>query len=441
MKTSTIVTFSSTTFTGADIRNAIVTEDVDPLSITLPMGTLELTLYSALAAFSIINPSGDYALLENRQPLVVYEVVGPDTIFIGQFYLDTWENVSDTLIKFNCIDLLGVLGSLTYYGGLWLTPTTVGALLDIILDEVSIPYILDPDLAAVELTGWIPICSYREAVQQVAFAAGAYVTCARQPGLLKIGKTFLSGAISRGVRCGASNGLTGGSKIWTQCGQSRLHQQRFRQGTWGDLVADIVITKAEKGANQSLTLRTQVTDVEVTMHNLTAGAGSRELFNGSLDAGLHKITFSQPMHSLTITSTPPASATISTAYANYAIVSVDVGGSDVILTGLVYEDSAKIASKYTTPALPKVKENILAITNATLVNAVNGDAVALRVWNYYQQRLLQKVKLYHPVAVTGNTVVIDTLYSQHIRGVVEKMTLDLAKGFTVQAEIVGILDT
>jgi hypothetical protein len=421
--THPIVQFGSVTFTGTAVKSVTVIEQVDPLATTLPITTCEIVLYSEDADFSLINPTGDYAALTYKQPITVYETVGATNVFIGQFYLDTWQNVSDTLIQLNCIDLICILDAYTYDGGIWLTATTMLALLTDILNDVGAAFELDPDLEAFELTGWLPICSYREALQQIAIAAGAYVMCARQNGYIKFGKTFLSGAIDRGVICGV-----------TGCGQGRVRAQRWRPGQWVSLVPEIVITKAEKGSSQSLTKRTQVTGVEVTAHDIAAGTNNTELFNGTLTVGTHKVTFSQPMHTLTVTG-----ATISESGANYAILTVASPGA-VVLSGLVYIDTAKVFSVYDGTLPAGSKTNVLTVTNATLVNSTNAQDIAQRIYDYYAQRLLQKVKLYAPTASTGNVVVIDTLYGQQIRGVVEKMSIDLSGGFVVQADIVGVVD-
>ena len=449
--TSPIVKFGAVTFTGADIKSANLVEEFDPLSTTLPIDTLELELYSTDPDFTIIDPAGDYALFENRQPIVVYEVSGTNQVLIGQFYLDTWENVSDTLIKFNCIDLLGLLDTLTYTGGIWLSPIAMGDLIDTILREVNVAFAIDPDLYSFPITGWIPICSYREALQQIAFAAGASVTGARQGGFLKFSKMYMSGAIAKGIRSGVAE--TGQSRIRQQywrlsnwdvsstavhcdvanCGQSRNFQRRWRPGTWGALIGDIIITTAEKGMSQSLALRTQVTGVEVTAHNIVLGPGSLELYNGILPTGTRIITFSQPMHELTITG-----ASITESGANYAVISVATAGT-VVLRGLVYIDTRQTYSMYMTGLDENTKTNILSITDATLVNSNNATEVTQRVYNYYQQRLLQKVRLYAPVAAVGNIVIVDTLYDQKIRGIVEKMNINLSGGFIADAEIIGIV--
>jgi hypothetical protein len=194
---------------------------------------------------------------------------------------------------------------------------------------------------------------------------------------------------------------------------------------------DFAITKAEKGIDQSLALKTLITGVEVTAHNIVEGTGKRELYHGYLASGSHEITFDQPMHTLTITG-----GIITESGANYAIVSST--GASVILSGLVYIDTRKTYSVYNNTISTAVKPNIIKVTNASLVNSSNAAAITQRMYDYYQQRLSQKMKLYASTIATGDMALIETLYSKQIRGLVEKMDIDLAMGMVEQAEIVGV---
>lgn len=382
-----------TYFTGADIKAASVVEEVNPLSIELPIDTVELRLFSSDAAFSIINPAGDYSTLQDKQPLDVYEIIGNDQLYIGQFYLDTWENPSDNEIIFRCIDKIGVLDSIPYLGGIWTSPIDVEDLIDEIMTAINTPYDLDPELFGIEIKGWIPACSHREALQQIAFACGAYVTCSRA-GLVKIYKTILASEASS---------------------------------------FEYTILKADKGLDQSLTLKTLVTGVEITAHNYVSNATSTQLYNGTLAVGIYTIKFSAPAHDLSI-----AGAAIVSSGANYAIINVSSPGT-VTLSGQGYTDTTQIEGVHNEELDPNVSKNVLSISDATLVNATNVAEVTQRVYDYYQQRYVQKVKLYAPAAEPGKSVIIDTLYDRQIGGVMEKMTLNLTGGFTVQAEITGVV--
>ena len=99
MATSVSITLAGITFGSDAIRDASVIEELNPFSVQVPINRLEVTLYSEDAAFSILNPSGGYQVLQYRTPVTVTEAVDGKQIYIGQYYLDKWENISDTLIK------------------------------------------------------------------------------------------------------------------------------------------------------------------------------------------------------------------------------------------------------------------------------------------------------------------------------------------------------
>lgn len=383
-----------TYFTGADIKAASVVEELNPLSLELPIDTCELSLFSSDATFSIINPAGDYASLQNKQPLDVYEAVGNDQIFIGQFFLDTWENPSNNEIIFKCIDMIGVLNTIPYLGGIWTSPVNIEDLVSTIMTAINVPYDLDVNLNGTQITGWIPVTNYREALQQIAFACGAYVICSRA-GIIQIYQTVLA----------------------------------------SDLVShDYSILKADKGMEQSLTLKTLVTGVEVTAHNYIENADVIELYNGTLAIGTHTITFNAPMHDLSV-----SGATITSSGANYAVVNRAATPGTVVLSGQSYIDTKRVNGVYNLTLDANVSKNILSISDATLVNPSNVATITQRVYDYYQQRYLQKVKLFAPQAAPSDSVLVDTLYDQQISGIVEKMTLDLTGGFTAKTEIVGVV--
>jgi len=382
-----------TYFEGEDIKSATMVQEVNPLSVELSIDTFDLSLFSSDATFSIIAPSGEYAQLQNKQPLDVYENVDNNSVYLGQFYLDRWENVSDNEIKFYSIDRIGLLEGLTYLGGIWVAPVNVEDLIDEIMTAINTPYELDTELYGVEVVGWIPVTTYREALQQIAFAVGAYVTCARS-GVVRIFKTYLASSLTS---------------------------------------FEANITRAEKGLNQSLTLKPLVTGVEVTGHNYIENAISTQLYNGTLAAGSHTITFSAPKHDLQVTG-----ASIASSGANYAILNVATPGT-VTLDGEGYDDTKQVLGIHNLTLDPNVPKNILSISDATLVHNGNIQTVTQRVYDYYQQRYLQKVKLYAPSVEPGRSTTVETLYNQQIGGVIEKMTLDLTGGYTSQTEIVGVV--
>jgi hypothetical protein len=383
-------------FTNADIMSANIVEEINPLSVELPINTLELKLFSSDPTFSIVNPTGDYYDLQYKQPLDVYEIMGNETVYIGQFYLNTWENPSSTEILFKCVNKIGILDTVPCMGGIWLTPINIGDLIDNLMTNIGVPYELDTNLNDVEIKGWLPVCSYRQALQQIAFAAGAYITCSRS-NVVRIVQMELASELSN---------------------------------------YDYTILKAEKGVSQSLILKTLITGVEVTAHDYVLNSIETELYNSILDIGTYTITFNTPQHDLDLGGT--AVASIEQSGANYAVINVTTEGT-VVLLGQGYTETKLVEGVYNTELDPSVLGNILGIPDVTLVHSTIAKDTAQRVYDYYQQRYLQKVKLYAPRAEVGRSILIDTLFNKQIGGIMEKMTLDLTGGFVVNAEITGIV--
>ncbi len=380
------------TFAGAAVKSAAMAEDVDQLSIELPYNTLDLGLYSADAEFSMFNDSGKYASLRQRQPLDVYETIAGAEYLFGRFYLDAWENASDTEYRVRGMDTLGILAETEYKGGIWTgAGIALPDLLESLFAAVHVPYELDNLLLETVVRGWLPICSYREALQQIGFAVGAAITCAR------------SGAV-----------------------------QIFKSKIAATAAATATITRADKGLGEPVTLRKLVTGARVTAHNYQPCGESQVIVSGDYAAGLHEISFSEPMHALSVTG-----ATIIESGVNYAIIAVATPGL-VTLSGLKYTDTTAVAT-VTTPGLgASVRPNVLVIDKATLVSLENVAEVAQRVYDYHTQRYEQALKLYGLHVEPGQVAVIDTLQNKQLRAVLTSVKTDLTGGCITTAKAVGV---
>jgi len=391
-------------FTGGDIKSCVVVDEIEPVGITLPIGTLDLTLFSSDATFNIIDPTGDFFQLKNRQPLDVYELVDSQKIFMGQFFLESWEQSSDTEITFKAIDLIGVLDSIPYLGCIkGQGAILAGDMIAEILDPLSIPYVLDPYMITFGVRGWIPICTVREAIQQVAFCI-----------------TNISAVVSVVPTC------------------SRSARINFRVVPLASNLStfDFEITKAEKGMSSKLTLLPLVTGVEITSHEFSSGATGVEVYNSNLDIGDHTIILNKPMSNFSISGS--AGATITSSGANYVNINVPAFGN-VTITGDEYLDTKTVHGVYNLTLDPNVKPNIIKIENATLIGANLVPNKTTHVYNYYQQRYLQKMKLYAPTVATGNTARIETILNARVVTLIEKMSMDLAGGFVCEVEANGIV--
>lgn len=165
-------------FSGRDLVSANVLEEIDPISSELRINTLNFTLYSEDAEFSILNPQGIFSRLQQRQPLKVFEYIDGVKKGMGTYYLDEWENEDEYNINMTGIDLVGVIDGTNFAGGMY-SNATASTIIQEIMTSANAEYELDSSLAGKILSGMIPVCTHREALQQVAFAIGGIVDCSR----------------------------------------------------------------------------------------------------------------------------------------------------------------------------------------------------------------------------------------------------------------------
>jgi hypothetical protein len=418
--TTTTVTFGSVTFTGAQIKEARVVESINPLSIELPVSTLELTLYSADGDFSIVNPAGFYANLQYKEPLEVQEVIDGYTVYVGKFYLDTWESQSENLATFRASDAIGLLDGVTYlpegtsthhidpinyYSGGSSSAVLSEDLITDIMTQAGVNFIIDEHLYGITISPatltnktWLPVCSCREALQLVLFRIGAYASCTRTPEIVVY-------------------------PLWLTSNLSSFSH---------------IITSAQKGKDTPVILRPQVTGVELTSHDYAYdSAASQTIIKfDPIAAGTHIITFKEPHANWNYSFAPIGSVTLTdygSAWAEFTVsesASLNVAGNN-------WTDTPTLTSIHTTPA-PSI-DNVLSF-DVTTVNKENASTVAQRIYDYYQQRYLQKARLYAQRVAPGDSVLIATQSGKWIAGIIERMDTNLAGGYISDIEVVGVVN-
>lgn len=162
----------------ARIRKAEICEETNLISLTLPINTLALSFFTPGGRFSLLNPSGAYRFFQWKQPINAYAVVDGKQRDMGVYYLQEASGFVDNLADLALVDIVGVLDTLDFDGGLYVN-TPIRELLDAILGPEDVAYYLDPAFEGSTITGYLPICSKRTALQQTAFALGAIVDTTR----------------------------------------------------------------------------------------------------------------------------------------------------------------------------------------------------------------------------------------------------------------------
>lgn len=370
-----------------DVMQATVTEEVDSTASTLPINTAELTLVDENDDFNIQNTSGLWKSLQAEQKIVLTEKVNDATLDVGTFYVDTWES-KDNSITLSLTDILGLINKTKYMGGMY-TDVLVGDLIDSLMASANVTdYDVEEDLRSLTLSGYLPIMSHREALQQIAFAIGAVVDSTR------------------------------GSTI-------RVH-------TPDKNVDSFILVDRKFSGKTSVTLGEYVSGVSITCTKYKLLTDSSEIYSGHLPAGTHRIEFGAPYTSLTC-----EGGTIESSDVNYACVKTN--GGDVTINGIGYEQHEYTIQKNADLIEVGQIANIKAFSGLTLYNPSTLLKVAQQLLEWYTMRQIVKIEYICEYEKVGEWVGIQDSLNQSTYSVtrINSQTIDLCGGYLSSAECRG----
>ena len=361
-------------------------EEIDLTSSELSINTLDFTVHSDSDEFNIFNPQGIYNTLQKKQQISVVGTVNGIEHNKGTFYLDEWKSEENKMMSLSTVDAIGIMDKTYFKGGIY-SDIKADELIETVMNDAGFSYTIDDALTDVKLSGWLPYCTHREALQQIVIAIGAYVST---------GDTI---------------------KIKAQ----------------PDLQNDYVYTldKNRKHTGTKVNLKTYVTGVNVTEHNYEQKTSIEQLYKVTLEAGTKEIVFNEPVSVSYV-----SGATLTESGANYCIVNVP-SKCEVIIKGYKYDDNTQIISARVENIDAGEKENILSITNATLITSSNSKAVADRVLNLYKSRIEQELTFTLNNEIVGGVANVEVLDNIYKKGIITKLETDLVNGFVTKAVIVS----
>lgn len=359
------------TFTGRVLTDISVIQECSPISEEITIDTMDFTL--------IGDEYGSY-VFRSKQPLTLYS----DNELLGVFFVKSYERTAQRIYSVTSEDYIGLLDSVGFSGGIY-SSANVAELLSRIFDLANIPCEIS-GVSGKTVTGWIPVCSCREAVRQICFAVGAAVSTARN--------------------------------------------DKVRIFVPSDKVVK-KFTLAETMQGQTLTDRdTKLTELKLTLHNYVKTEESAELYKAT-DSGSGSeiyVEFSEPMHSLSITN-----GTITSSGANFAVITAQ---SECVLSGKKYRDLTQIISKSNPLTNVGDPANIVEVKDMTLVSSANGQTLLENLWNYYVKCGTITSELVLSNERPGDMVTISTEYLGEIDARIESERYNLYGGAIV-AQVVA----
>ena len=255
---------------------------------------------------------------------------------VGVYYLQTVERVGSDAYTLSALSALGRLITMRHAGGIY-TGQTVAEVVPQICGPVEM--MIESVYASRQLYGYLPYSnpdtktgngrSARDNLSQVLFAIGA----------------------SLGTD---ENGVMRVEKLW--------------DGVSATITADQI-----NEDSCSTVYEVPVSAVEITEHQWVKSQDTVTLFEGTAEDGT-LVTFEDPAHSLTA-----EGFTITEQGDNYAILSAGTG----TLTGKSYNHLTRIVRRTVTEG---AEENVVTVSDATLVSLTNSVDVAKRMADYYRHR-------------------------------------------------------
>ena len=322
--------------------------------VTIKLGNID-NLYNKY------NPNNRLQFFQEGQSLKIYNTAflstGLEQVPLGQFYLSSWGSPTEYTVEFRGNDLLYKLNDMYYYSKMY-TNATVKTIVDDLLSTytASISYNVADNIKNVQLTGYIPIISYREALQHIAFAGGG-VCYVDRDGVLQIKR------------------LTSTTPVDT-----------------------IDYTKKAPSVD---TQGERYNSVTVSAYSYNVGT-SQEIFRGSV-TGTQILTFSSPASDISVSGT----YTSYTAYTN-CIKIVGASGT-IVVTGKPYNISEQPITAFITEdtSVGITKKNMPVNSVYLIGNATTAVNVATWLLNCLQASITNEFKwLSNPAIEIGDYVTL-----------------------------------
>jgi len=484
-------------FEGENLQNANLLEETDLISSEISFNTLDFTAYSDDDEFNLINPKGLYRLLQERQKLQVTETIKEDNTTkvkdMGTFYLDKWQNEKNKIMKFKAIDLIGVIDKTTFYGGMY-KDKTVDEVVKEIMTSAGLEkddYEIEERLKNIKLNGYIPICSHRAALQQVAFVICAVVDCSRSSKIKiyslqsKTEKIPISkdADIFQGTRkTEQSEVVTGVSLVLhtyedyetpfddgiyemdelcsytiTELG---IHVLTFDEPAWDIRMSLDVSTNStskitiDKTMIQSSTCNSATIDFNINkVGQWIAIAMAKEAYikkYGSTE-GIYFYPDGNDGYIYTVTPRRQ-SDTVAVDWYTVDIENKTVESDNDAFPKMTVEPKIKVniyGYKYkhsetqfqaNVQDIIKKGDNILKVDSCYLLNTDNMNAVAENILNYYNRTYKDEFKIILKDEQVTDKVELDTGFEQNLVGNVTHLDIDLTGGFLANCKIVGKME-
>ena len=289
----------------------------------------------------------------------------------GVFYCENVERIGKELYQVNAVSAIGLMDRQRSKGGIYTGQTFETVLREIVGDEYE--YVINDDVAAVQVYGWLPYSTRRGNLYQLIMAYGVNIIRDDNGNMLF---TFLSNITPDDI---PESRIFSGGKV-----------------KYNDPASRVEVT--EHAYHYLSTV-----DEETLFDNTSSDAVSNAV-----------ITFDKPIYASSLRILSGGSLTIKSSGVNYAVVS-GVG----VLVGKPYTHTTKIVSADNPEAQ---SEKVVRVEEASLVTLANSENVLARLSQYYFNATIAECDIVVEGEKTGRRYNFSNAFYEYTSGFLTKMS-------------------
>jgi hypothetical protein len=166
-------------FTGDELMSAKCKEQISLISNQIYPNELSFTLDNTNGQYDLFNPTKLMKYFQKRQMIQADAFISADSdvlryegVPMGTYYLDTFESKQGKA-QFKAYGLLNLMNSQPFYKSKYYVNEKVSTIINDIIPEYK--YYIHSNVRDIELTGYIPYVSKKDALKKISIATGSIV--------------------------------------------------------------------------------------------------------------------------------------------------------------------------------------------------------------------------------------------------------------------------
>lgn len=304
----------------------------------------------------------------------------------GVFYCENVERIGKELYQVNAVSAVGLMSRQSSKGGIYTGQTFAAVLREIVGSEYE--YVINDDVADVQVYGWLPYSTRRKNLHQLIMAYGVNIIRDDAGNLLF---TFLNNITPEGIPEG---------RIFA-----------YGKVKYNDPASRVEVTEHAYHYLSNV-------DEETLFDNTSSDAVSDAV-----------ITFDKPIYVSSLRVLDGGSLKIKSSGVNYAVVS-GIG----VLVGKPYTHTTKIVSADNPEAQ---SEKVVRVEEATLVTLANSENVLARLSQYYFNATIAESDIVVEGEKTGRRYNFMNAFYEYTSGFLTKMSTNASRIMRASCEFIA----